>query len=212
MTLNKNDITDTLGTITEAWNKLADGNEQAADVLWDRYYTLLVAKAHSKTGDKLDSTSEDIATATFQKLLDKGVAEKNVGIRRDEIRALLLTMTVRLSISAWRKEKDTLKRGKGFTRVSDFEVTRIVNREPTSDEAAAYNELVARIRLHPKMIERRLEVFELILAGATKNTEIAAIINARESTEKTITEGGVRHHKDAIREIVLLVAPDILNV
>lgn len=145
-------------TITTWFHRLADGDQQAADKIWQRYWTQMLGHARAKLAKRplRASDEEDVALSAMHSFF-QGVADRrfpNIN-DRDDLRALLLLITTR-KVTQHRRKELRVKRG-GGREVSEADVRgdavetdaqlleAAIGREPTPELAAAFCEQVENL-------------------------------------------------------------------
>ncbi len=138
------------GSVTQWLLDLKDGNEQSAQLLWERYFDRLTLIAKKRIGSvtRLGTDGEDVALSAFHSLC-AGVGEGRFAdlADRESLWKLLVTIAVRKAQRAIRDEF-TQKRGGGFvigesSMMSAEEVSagvhvleKVLGNEPTPEFAA----------------------------------------------------------------------------
>ncbi|MEO8496805.1 MAG: ECF-type sigma factor [Planctomycetota bacterium] len=134
------------GSVTNWIRDAKDGDEQAAQRLWDRYFERLIelASRHLRNAPKRMSDEEDVVLSTLNSVLAGARSGKFPLLQnRDDLWGLLLVITVRKA-SNQKKHQLRLRRGGGKQRgESVFEaiadgagIAQIVGHEPTPEMAA----------------------------------------------------------------------------
>jgi DNA-directed RNA polymerase specialized sigma24 family protein len=140
-------------SITIWFNRLADGDEQAADRIWQRYWTQMIGHARAKLArlPLRASDEEDVALSAMNSFFQGVAANRFPDVdNRDDLRALLLFITAR-KVTQHRRKEFRLKRGGGrVVSASAFAehgspsdaqlVESVVGREPTPELAAEFCE------------------------------------------------------------------------
>jgi DNA-directed RNA polymerase specialized sigma24 family protein len=138
------------GSVTQWLLDLKDGNEQSAQLLWERYFDRLTLIAKKRIGGatRLGTDGEEVALSAFHSLC-AGVGEGRFAdlADRESLWKLLVTIAVRKAQRAIRDEF-TQKRGGGFVlgesaMMSAEEVSagvhvleKVLGSEPTPEFAA----------------------------------------------------------------------------
>jgi DNA-directed RNA polymerase specialized sigma24 family protein len=138
--------------------RLGQGDEAAAQAIWDRYYAGLVRLARQKLAGhpRPAAGEEDVAISAFRSFCH-GVAEgrfPQLGDRNDLWR-LLVTIAARKAAAEWKRHL-AQRRGGGLVRgESAFQrcdktpgpagIDQVLGREPTPELAAAVSEQLARL-------------------------------------------------------------------
>lgn len=197
-------------TITTWFHRLADGDQQAADQIWQRYWTQMLSHARAKLAKRplRAADEEDVALSAMHSFF-KGVANQrfpNIN-DRDDLRALLLLMTTR-KVTQHRRKELRVKRGAGKV-AAEVDVTAganetgaplleaVIGREPTPELAAIFCEQI-EILLSSLESESLREIALRKLEGFT-NQEIAEQIQR--------TTRSVERKLKLIREIWSSVDP-----
>jgi len=146
---------------TTAWlRKLADGDERAAQEIWNRYCQQLVRVARWKFREKgfpQRSVGEsDVALSAFESFCRGVTAGKFTSVNdRDDLRRMLVTMTARKALAYVRRER-RIKRGGGKVVGESAFVTagsedyspgiqQVMGREPTPEFASLCAEECERL-------------------------------------------------------------------
>lgn len=154
---------------------LADGDELAAQRLWEQYFERLVRMARKKLGgaNRRMADEEDVALSAFHSLCRGAAAGRFPKLDdRDDLWKLLATITARKAIAQQRRA-GRQKRGGGAVRgESVFEpggcsernpgIGGVLGNEPTPELAAQMNERCAALLecLHDESL-RRIALFKL---------------------------------------------------
>lgn len=129
---------------------LESGDEEAANQLWNRYFTRLVTLARNRMQNqpRRITDEEDIALSVFNSLC-RGAEAGNFSriTDRDDLWALLLTVTKRKIVNYVQKET-ALKRGGGevrgesvFSKTHEaWGIDQLTGEEPTAEFAALLDE------------------------------------------------------------------------
>ena len=138
--------------ITHWIENLKAGDEEAARLLWERYFRRLVSLASgklSRAGKQL-AADEDVASSVFKSLCLGAERGRFPELRdRENLWPLLVVLTSRKAGRHWRNE-NRLKRGGGRVQNASGdgdadEVARALDTEPTPAEAAEMAESCARL-------------------------------------------------------------------
>jgi len=104
--------------VTQWLANLSDGDESAAQAIWERYFDKLVRYARRKLGDmpRRAADEEDIALSAMKSFY-QGMAEGRFPKvdDREDLWKLLVTITARKACAQWRREH-AQKRGSGDVR------------------------------------------------------------------------------------------------
>lgn len=134
------------GSVTDWIRAAKDGDGDAAQRLWDRYFARLIelARQHLRHASKRAADEEDVVLSTLENVLT-GAREGKFPLlhNREDLWGLLLVITARKA-SNQKKQQVRLRRGGGKQRgESLFEATggragiaQIVGKEPTPEMAA----------------------------------------------------------------------------
>jgi DNA-directed RNA polymerase specialized sigma24 family protein len=177
------------GSVTHWLHRLGDGDADAAQPLWERYFDRLVRLAARKLGgaSRRAADEEDVALSAFDSFC-RGAARGRFPRLRDRasLWGLLVLITARKAVNLSRHE-GRKKRDDGRVVLAEAgnsssadPIDRVVGREPTPEFAARVAEEYCRLldRL-PDDEHRRIAVWKM--EGYT-NPEIAAKIGRSEPT------------------------------
>jgi len=172
-------------------NLLKGGNQSAAQVLWERYFRLLVGCARQRLGaaPRRAADEEDVALSAFDSFC-RGV-EKGRFPRlddRNDLRCVLLLLVARKAAHQIRDEK-RLKRGGGKPVVEtdqprdgqdEEELAALIDSEPTPAQAAQMADECGR--LLDKLGDDDLRAIALWLVEGYTVKEIAEKLGRAERT------------------------------
>ena len=177
-------------SVTGWINQLADGNQQAAEQLWQHISTRLLEFARQK----LNSNSEirrrydedDAANSAFHSLC-RGLSEGRIEAEnRDALWGLLAVITSR-KISAQQRYLNRQKRGGGavrgesaFAELGGAGINQVVGKQPPPDELAEVSESCAQL-LDALPDDTMKKIVLLKFQGGT-NAEIASELKCTERT------------------------------
>ena len=181
------------GSITHWINEIKDGNRDAAQGLWERYFARLVRLARFKMSadNRRVSDEEDIAISVFEAFCRAAENGRFPDLSdRDGLWRLLVKMTARKAIDERRKQ-NRLRRGGGEVRGESVFSTnpttdeqnalaQVIGDEPTPEFVAMMTEQLGRIfglLTDPKLKELAMGKLE----GYT-NEELAQQQNCSERT------------------------------
>ena len=166
-------------SITGWINQLADGNQQAAEQLWQHISTRLLEFARQKLNSQIRRRydEDDAANSAFHSLC-RGLSEGRIEAEnRDALWGLLAVITSR-KISAQQRHFNRQKRGGGAVRgesaFAEFGyagINAIVGNQPTPDVLAEVSESCARM-LDALPDETMKKIVLLKFQGST-NGEVA---------------------------------------
>ncbi|UUO04967.1 ECF-type sigma factor [Blastopirellula sp. J2-11] len=134
-------------SVSDWLRNLEDGDAEAAQNLWDRYFQSLMHQAEKRIGNVIGGKveAEDIAVSVFESLFDGARKGRFESVQnRDELWWLLLAMTQRKVVSAVRHETAD-KRGGKNSKISihqegNCNYFALVSREPGPEEAIALDD------------------------------------------------------------------------
>lgn len=145
------------GSITHWIHEIKDGNRDAAQVLWERYFTRLVNLARKELagGNRRVSDEEDLAVGVFECFCRAAKDGRFPDLSdRDSLWRLLVKMTARRSIDQHRKHS-RLRRGGGNVRGESvfhkdsgddaMELAQVIGNEPTPEFVVTMSEEVGRL-------------------------------------------------------------------
>jgi len=170
--------------VTVWLTRLKDGDERAAQVIWEAYFEKLLrlARRQLQTSPKRAYDDEDVVLSAFNSFCRAAARGSFPKLDdHDDLWKLLVTITAR-KVHAQRKRELAEKRGRGTTRgESVFEargqqresvgIDAVMGAEPTPEFAASFNETVARL-LDQLDDEQLREIVARKMDGYT-NEEIA---------------------------------------
>jgi DNA-directed RNA polymerase specialized sigma24 family protein len=177
------------GSVSRWIDQLKEGDQEAAQPLWERYFHQLVAVARAKLpeGRRRAADEEDVVLSAMASLC-RGVEAGRFPhlVDRDGLWRLLVTLTARKAFDQVRDEQ-RLKRGGGavhgdsaFEGAADTEFQWFVGREPTPETAAMVLEECRRLLDRLKTDElRTIAVWKM--EGFT-NGEIAGKLDCAPTT------------------------------
>ena len=182
-------------SVTQWINDLKDGDEQAAQQLWERYFEALTRLARRKLGmlPRRVADEEDIALSAFDSFYRKASDGKFPKLDdRDDLWKLLFTITERKAYGQIRQETRQ-KRGSGNLRgESVFQQNRdgeesnwkdaVVDQSPTPEYAA---EIADQVRsLLTTLDDDSLRTVALMKMEGCTNQEVADTIGCSERSVK----------------------------
>jgi RNA polymerase sigma factor (sigma-70 family) len=191
---------------------LADGDDQAVEQLWNRYYEQLVRFARKKLADgqRRAADEEDVALSAFQSFC-RGAADGRFPKLNDrhDLWKLLVTITARKAAHQVRRDMQQ-KRGSGSTRGesvfafsgdAEFDpgIGEVLGKQPTPELAAMAAEQCDR--LLATLPDERLRQIALWKLEGFSNDEIAEKLECAPRT--------VERKLQRIREIWLREDPGI---
>ena len=136
------------GSITAWLGKLADGNRQAAEQLWRRYFHRLVGLARSKLRDapRRVADEEDVALSAFDSFL-RGAEQGRFPDLADRkgLWALLQTITARKAFQLLRDQQRHKRGGPRARLAEDAAWEEVLGREPSPAVAAEMAEAYRRL-------------------------------------------------------------------
>jgi len=126
------------GSITGWLHKLGEGDQQAAEKIWQRYFCRLVGLARHKLRDfpRRAADEEDVAISAFHSFC-RGIEQGRFPdlMDREDLWGLLLTITVRKASHLLRDQQRQKRGGPGEARpIEDWPA--VLGREPSPDLAA----------------------------------------------------------------------------
>jgi len=180
------------GSVTVWIKQLQDGDADAAQPLWDRYFQDLVrlAQARLRGGPRRATDEEDVALAAFDSFCRGVAAGRFPQLRdRDNLWPLLFQITVR-KVSDARRHEAAQKRGGGAVGGesawlgtaddADRGIEQVVGTEPTPAFAAEVAEEIGRW-LDALGSDELRQVAVWKMEGYT-NAEIARLMDTSETT------------------------------
>ncbi len=153
-------------SVSEWLRALEEDDSQAAQQLWDRYYTKLVALAEPRAKDlaKDGTEAEDVAASVMHSLWRCARAGRLADVQsRDELWWLLLALTKRKMVDHHRKQS-ALKRG------GDVVISPLDNRH---DRGYQFDEIVS-VELSPDYIVAMEDEFSRVL-GCLRDDQLRKI-------------------------------------
>jgi DNA-directed RNA polymerase specialized sigma24 family protein len=133
------------GSVTTQLGKLKQGDQAAARSLWERYFPWLVGLARRKLQSKTSGAAdeEDVALGAFAKFCQSAEQGRLTEVRnRDEVRRLLVALTVHTAIDEMRRERRQKRGGTalavendmpGAMLASDLPAELVTSRDPPPD-------------------------------------------------------------------------------
>ena len=124
-------------SVTHWMNKLADGDEDAAKQLWDRYCGQLIrlAKKHLSQHPRRASDEEDVALSAFNVFCQGAMTGRFPELYdRDNLWRLLVVITARKASDHRKHEKP--RTPPGWNPSHDIDLERIMGDQPTPEFAA----------------------------------------------------------------------------
>ncbi len=136
------------GSISRWLDQLAEGDRQAAEQLWRRYFHRLVGLARTRLRDapRRVADEEDVALSAFNSFC-RGAEQGQFPdlMDRENLWALLVTITARKTFHLIR-DQQRQKRGSPGTRFIENAVwEEVLGREPSPDLAAEMTEVYHRL-------------------------------------------------------------------
>lgn len=135
---------DSIGSVTQWIADLKDGDEQAAQQLWTRYFATLARLAESKVGRLTPGEGDDVALSAL--------ASAMIGIRagrfpaiqdRTSLWPLLVTITARKSTTEIRRLLASKRAAHGTVPLE--EVAAVLSQEPSTEFATEMAEELERL-------------------------------------------------------------------
>jgi len=165
------------GSVTNWLQALKDGNDDAAQQLWERYFTQLVNLARHRLGDfpRRVADEDDVANSAFASFCQRAKEGRFPRLNdRDDLWRLLAVITARKAVDLVQRESRQ-KRGGG--RLPGFELSDeqarqlAIGNEPTPEFAAQFAEEFRR--LLGRLGEDSLRRAALLKFEGHSNAEIA---------------------------------------
>lgn len=140
------------GSVSYWIDELKQGNEQAAQELWERYYSRLIGLAKKKLGGvpRRVADEDDVVASAFQSFCTRAQEGKFPQLTdRDDLWSLLVVITARKAVNQIQRE-NRAKRGAGNVRDEAVlggssgggdGLAGIVGAEPTPEFAAHFAEV-----------------------------------------------------------------------
>jgi RNA polymerase sigma factor (sigma-70 family) len=122
--------------------RLREGDSEAAQLLWERYFNSLVRVARKRLGPaaRRAADEEDVAISAFENLCQGAAAGRFPDVRgRDELWRLLVSITRQKVIDQIRWSARA-KRGGGLAHTEDALLDQLQDAEPTPEFLALLNE------------------------------------------------------------------------
>jgi DNA-directed RNA polymerase specialized sigma24 family protein len=171
------------GSVTKDLGKLKQGDHAAARALWERYFPSLVAMARrqfrSTTGGAADE--EDVALSAFARFCESAEQGRLGEVHnRDEVRRLLFTLTIRMSVDELRRQRRQKRGGAGLAErdempgamlASAVPAELVVSREPPPDLVVQVAEQCER--LLASLNDEDLKAIAVWKSEGCTNAEIA---------------------------------------
>ena len=173
------------GSITRWIDLFREGDDEAAKVLWDRYFSSLIALAHSKLGGLAGSTldAEDIALSAFHTLYRSASADRLPDLSdRDDLWRSMLLITSGKVVDAKRREF-SMKRGGIQSSKAHVELLDLVQSDAPDPEVAAMLSEEFN-RLLESLGEQELKDIAVFKLEGFTNQDIAAKVGCSERTVK----------------------------
>jgi DNA-directed RNA polymerase specialized sigma24 family protein len=187
------------GTLTHWIERLKEGDDTAAQHLWERYFHRLVTLARQKLSGtaRAGADEEDVALSVFDSLCRGAKKGRFPKLRdRDSLWHLLVAITAHKATDLKRHEARQ-KRGGGrahsasvsadtpYSRTDEPSIDQIAGREPTPDFAAQVAEEFHRLLAMLK--DRSLEAVAVAKMEGYSNKEISTSLNcAPRSVERKL--------------------------
>ena len=179
--------------VTQWITDLAEGDESAAQRIWDRYYGQLVRLARRKlrASRRRAADEEDVVLSAFQSFCQAAEAGRFPRLKdRHDLWKLLVTITARKAVSYLRREQ-AKKRGEGAVRgesafliagssVSGHGIGQVLGREPSPEFAAEVMEQFDQ--LLNQLEEESLREVALLKCEGYTNVEVARKLNCAVGT------------------------------
>lgn len=170
------------GSVSQLIPALMEGNRQAMQKLWERFFQSLVLLARSRIKPaRRVAGSEDIALEVFLEFCDC-LASPDAAMRfpqlqtRDHLWKLLACFTVRTAFDHNQKQIRRNKIVCGESALGDEGFALFASREPAPEFTAAVQELLDRLQ------EDSLRIVALCKMEGFTNTEIARQMDCSPST------------------------------
>ena len=179
--------------VTQWISQLAEGDELAAQNIWNRYYEQLVRLARRKLGDEHRRTAdeEDVVLSAFHSFCQGAAAGRFPRLDdRHDLWKLLVTITARKAVAQLRREH-AQKRGGGAVRGESVFIEKdssqghggigeVLGREPTPEFAAQVTEQCEH--LFECLEDEWLRVVALLKLEGYTNEEIARHLDCAPGT------------------------------
>jgi DNA-directed RNA polymerase specialized sigma24 family protein len=136
-------------SVTHWYGLLRDGDNVAAQRLWERYFPQLVKLAQTRLqgAKRITNDPEDIALSAFASFCRQAECGRFPNlIDRDDLWRLLVTLTIRKAHHAVR-DQGRIKRG-GATGLMEIDIEELIGSEPTPAFAAQVAEGFRQILDH----------------------------------------------------------------
>lgn len=137
------------GSVTGWFDEIKDGDSDAAQALWERYFPRLVEKARAKLRFLASAAAdeEDVASNAMESFFQAAQKGRFPDLAdRDDLWRLLLEMTYRKAVDLKRHENRQRRGGGRVRNATDipqpgsnavpFQLTQIIGKEPTPEFAA----------------------------------------------------------------------------
>lgn len=161
-----------LRSVTHWYGLLRDGDNAAAQILWERYFPQLVklAQVRLRGTKRIASDPEDIALSAFASFCRNAECGRFPNlVDRDDLWRLLVTLTIRKACHAIRDQR-RIKRG-GDIGITDIDLEELVGTEPTPVFAAQVAEEFRQIL--GQLAEPELQTIAIWKMEGFSITEIA---------------------------------------
>jgi RNA polymerase sigma factor (sigma-70 family) len=145
------------GSVSTHLGELKKGDHAAAQSLWQRYFPWLVNLARRKLQSQPSGAAdeEDVALGAFARFCQRAQQGQLPEVRnRDELRRFLVTMTVRMAIDEFRRERRQKRGGAalaaehdmpGAGLASESAAEHVASREPPPDFVVQMTEECERL-------------------------------------------------------------------
>lgn len=187
-------------SVTTWITQLKEGDEQAAQQLWERYFRRLVQVARTKLGSlpRQVSDEEDVALSAFHSFCQAVEKERFPRLEsREDLWQLLLMHTARKVVDQ-RRYQGRKKRG-GEVAQFDVEMQEVIGTEPDPQFVLEVADQLEQLMNQLPETDLR-QIAQLKLEGFT-NEEIADELDYSESTVRRKTALIRRHWKENLPEI-----------
>jgi RNA polymerase sigma factor (sigma-70 family) len=173
-------------------DRLADGDGQAAQRIWDQYYLRLIGLARRKLGEfpRRAMDEEDVVLSAFDSFVRGAAAGRFPQLDdRDDLWRLLVTITARKALAQLRQQLCQKRGGGGVRGESIFGspdasdeavgIDRVLGKEPSPQLAAAASEQCSRLL---NLLDESLRNVALAKLEGYTNEEIAKQSNCSLAT------------------------------
>lgn len=170
-------------SVTTWIHKLKEGNEDAAQQLWERYFQRLVKLARSRLGNtpKRVSDEEDVALSAFHSFCQAAGQDRFPQLdNRDDLWQILVMHTARKVVNQQRYQSRQKRGGSELHVNSEDELLNVIGNEPDPQfalEVAEQVELLLKCLKHEE-----LRIIALRKLEGYTNEEIATELDYGEST------------------------------